>query len=699
MGVEMKGIHSLVLAILVAASSTTAFAGSISPAEGDTLNYIHGLFQWDQTADVAQYNLQVAVNDSTGEVDPFEAHLKVDILDSTLVYIETDSLDWGNPYIWKVRPIAADGDTGNWGDAHKFYTYALPDTIPEPQVTWYDESKYSPGVNFYDIFHWGYIAALDKNGKVIWFFSIDTDLYVGLKKMHLYPNGNLTCSSGGGGTTPGVWEITLDGDFVWEDPKTVGFDMGGIHRMANGNLLGWGETAKYIKPIPEGPWKQSFDDAGIDSLEWFGDSLVEYDQAGNLVWSWDVFEHYDTADFDSATFAGAFSRGENDWTHTNSMHYDADEDMIYICPRNLDRITKINHATGEVVWNMGRDMPSGEVTFGHDLKFSRAHSIEKLPNGNLFLFDNGRYNDPQVSRCLEIEVTEGVDDTTATIVWSYTLPDSLYSSSNSDCDRLPNGNTLIFCRNETASPRLGHIIEIDSDKNWVWDCFTGPRRIFNGHRYPGLHPQAFSVIQPAFESLIAEPTIVLPQGETTITYTIHNEGWVDETYNYSLLGTYDWFGGSGTVDVAAGESAEIEFTGTVNYEEYPSVLRLIVTPDQASAKVDTSYVQAFSAATSVEEEEIGLPRKFALLQNYPNPFNPETNISFELPKEASVSLRIYNISGQLVRHLVDDRRQAGRYNVIWRGDDERGRSVPSGVYFYEIRAADYVARKRMVLLK
>ncbi|MFC2075743.1 aryl-sulfate sulfotransferase [candidate division KSB1 bacterium] len=693
----MRLVHVLALMLVVTFSEVSA--AGLNPAEGDTLNYTHVLFRWDQTADAAQYNLQVAVNDSTGDVDPFEAHLMVDVLDSTLVYIETDSLDWGNPYIWKVRPIAADGDTGKWGAAHKFYTYALPDTIPEPQVTWYDESKYSPGVNFYDIFHWGYISALDKDGNVIWFHAIDTDLYVGLKKMRLYPNGNLTCSSGGGGTTPGVWEITLDGDVVWTDPKTVGFDMGGIHRMANGNYLGWGETSKVIKPIPEGPWKESFDETGQDSLLWIADALVEYDQDGILVWSWDPFEHYSTADFDSVTFAGAFARQENDWTHTNSMSYDPDEDMIYICPRNLDRITKIDHVTGEVVWNMGRDMPSGEVTFGHDLKFSRQHSIEKLPNGNLFLFDNGPNNTPKVSRCLEIEVTEGVDDTTATIVWSYTLPDSLYSSSNSDCDRLPNGNTLIFCRDERVSPRYGHMVEIDSAKNWVWDCLTGPRRIFDGERYPGLHPQAFSVIQPDFVKGLAEPTIVVPQGQTTITYTIHNEGWVDETYSYSLMDTYDWFSGSGTVDVAAGESAEISFTGTVYDETYPSILSLTVTPGQAPAKVDTFDVQAFSGATSVEDEEIGLPRKFALLQNYPNPFNPETNISFQLPKEANVNLRIYNISGQLVRHLVDDRRQAGRYNVIWRGDDERGRSVPSGVYFYEIRAADYVARKRMVLLK
>ncbi len=73
-----------------------------------------------------------------------------------------------------------------------------------------------------------------------------------------------------------------------------------------------------------------------------------------------------------------------------------------------------------------------------------------------------------------------------------------------------------------------------------------------------------------------------------------------------------------------------------------------------------------------------------LLQNYPNPFNPETSIEFELKQESRVKLHIYNVRGQRVRTIVDDRLEAGRHTLLWRGDDEVGSDVASGVYLYRL---------------
>jgi hypothetical protein len=95
----------------------------------------------------------------------------------------------------------------------------------------------------------------------------------------------------------------------------------------------------------------------------------------------------------------------------------------------------------------------------------------------------------------------------------------------------------------------------------------------------------------------------------------------------------------------------------------------------------------------------GVPDKFSLFQNYPNPFNPTTIVEFKIPQPAKVSLKIYNILGQLVRVLLDEERAAGTYTYYWDGNDENGQPVSSGVYFYKLNEGDLTEVKKMVLLK
>lgn len=89
-----------------------------------------------------------------------------------------------------------------------------------------------------------------------------------------------------------------------------------------------------------------------------------------------------------------------------------------------------------------------------------------------------------------------------------------------------------------------------------------------------------------------------------------------------------------------------------------------------------------------------LPDKFALHQNHPNPFNPVTQISFELPVEAHVTLDVYNIMGQKVSTIADRRFAPGYHTVEWDGS-----SFASGVYFYRIQAGDAIETRKMMLLK
>lgn len=103
--------------------------------------------------------------------------------------------------------------------------------------------------------------------------------------------------------------------------------------------------------------------------------------------------------------------------------------------------------------------------------------------------------------------------------------------------------------------------------------------------------------------------------------------------------------------------------------------------------------------TSVDEKNQGTtPQEFQLLQNYPNPFNSLTKISFALPNKDHVVLKIFDISGRLVKTLANNFYPAGTHEIVWNGKDESGVNVASGIYLYEIKTERNTASKKLVLL-
>ena len=109
---------------------------------------------------------------------------------------------------------------------------------------------------------------------------------------------------------------------------------------------------------------------------------------------------------------------------------------------------------------------------------------------------------------------------------------------------------------------------------------------------------------------------------------------------------------------------------------------------------------AFLAWTDYDNVIVGvnktdkLPSVYSLSQNYPNPFNPSTSIEFAIPRNSEVTLKIYNTLGQEVRTLINEQMSAGSYNY-----DFDASSLSSGVYFYTLKAGDFVQSKKMILLK
>jgi hypothetical protein len=126
------------------------------------------------------------------------------------------------------------------------------------------------------------------------------------------------------------------------------------------------------------------------------------------------------------------------------------------------------------------------------------------------------------------------------------------------------------------------------------------------------------------------------------------------------------------------------------YEYYVTA---IYTDGQESESSNTATIEITSSGNNI------IPLITKLHGNYPNPFNPSTTIRFDLAKDSDVTLQIFNLKGQLVKTLVQEKISIGVHTVEWNGDDNADRSVASGVYLYKLQADTHLSVKKCILLK
>ena len=99
-------------------------------------------------------------------------------------------------------------------------------------------------------------------------------------------------------------------------------------------------------------------------------------------------------------------------------------------------------------------------------------------------------------------------------------------------------------------------------------------------------------------------------------------------------------------------------------------------------------------------DDNNVPEGFILYQNYPNPFNPSTTIKFSIPEISFVTLNVYDVLGNEIAILVNEEKPAGEYEVKFPTIEKKHASpLPSGIYFYLLKAGAYVETKKMLLLK
>ncbi len=145
---------------------------------------------------------------------------------------------------------------------------------------------------------------------------------------------------------------------------------------------------------------------------------------------------------------------------------------------------------------------------------------------------------------------------------------------------------------------------------------------------------------------------------------------------------------------------------TTNSIEYSWVAREAISLMYISSEMDDTNPNFNTAgeigwATSISTSDVtddfvyDLPVEFVLEQNYPNPFNPETVISYSLPKQSTVVLSVYDVTGRLVDTITPGLQQAGTHEVRWQAASH----LASGAYIYRIQAGNFVSTKKMILIR
>ncbi|NLT49337.1 MAG: T9SS type A sorting domain-containing protein [Ignavibacteria bacterium] len=148
-----------------------------------------------------------------------------------------------------------------------------------------------------------------------------------------------------------------------------------------------------------------------------------------------------------------------------------------------------------------------------------------------------------------------------------------------------------------------------------------------------------------------------------------------------------------------GEWLEVGFIAGAGNSNSPKVYSFTDNTPAASTTLSYRLKQidlngSFTYSKEITVDAAALPSEYSLEQNYPNPFNPTTTISYQLPMNSMVTLKVYNVLGKIVAELVNENQGAGNYEVTFDASQ-----LSSGIYFYQIQAGEYIAAQKMILMK
>jgi len=473
------------------------------PEHGKNVNYTQLFFRWPQINNSDVYNLNLISNNND---EIYQTHHNSIII---------SNLNWGTEYSWVVCGFSNDLLIDCYEPIF-FSINELPENYPNNiNIISFDELQYTEGLTMLDYDSLDFSVILNSNGNPVWFADKTEFNFSRIIATQFLPSGNIVGFSPGRG-----YEFNLDSEILFETPQEFGLHHQIIKTSNDTYFFIDAEVQNHSCPI-------ECSSNLPDEIPWQGDTFIEVDSQGNVIWEWSTFDYLSLNEYNPFWIEVYSGNEDFDWTHSNSIFLDEEQDIVYISIRNLSRITAIDYLSKNIIWNLGNSNFMDQTFFENDYGFSHQHSAQLSNEGNLLFFDNGRGNDPEVSRCLEIEFYL---DQEPQLVWEHVLPDSLLTYSRGECDRLNTGNTLISCG------RTGNVLEVNEENEIVWhlnvkDLNGNNVSIYRSERIQNLYPTFFSFKVNNLEGIYGNYSFL---NNEDINFTITNNGWSSQIFKYEF---------------------------------------------------------------------------------------------------------------------------------------------------------------------
>ena len=465
-------------------------------------------------------------------------------------------------------------------------------------------------------------------------------------------SGNIFLAGGAGGR---VEKYDWNGNLIWS------FDYYSaehcthhdLEYLPNGDILmiAW-ENKSYAEAVAAGR-----NPARLDTALWAGE-IIEVKptgtSGGDIVWQWHSWDHL-IQDFDStkSNYGDVSKHPElidinygstiEDWLHINSIRYNPERDEILLSAHNFNEIWVIDHSTTTVE--------------------AAGHSGGREGKGGDLLY---RWGNPQAYRA------------------GTAADQKLFSQHDArwiDSGFVGQGDILIFNNDHGAPPNAYSTVDeitppINSNGDYYIDSTGqyGPKSLT--WTYEALPPTLFFAKNISGEERLPNGNTLICDGTAGRFFELDNsENIVWEYVNPVTR--------NGILTQGDAPSFNLVFKIYRYSPQYSGLAGKDLT--------EKGKIELYPSAVKNNE---ALPLKFSLGQNYPNPFNPSTKISYQLSAQRHVELDVYNVLGEKVAELVNKEQTSGNYEVTLDASN-----MTSGIYFYQLKAGNFVFTKKMILMK
>lgn len=446
---------------------------AIWPKEGDSVHYRIIGFTFPAEKNATEYSIEIA-NGNFSDVSIFEKNIQQRINGKSST-ITGEVPFWDREYTWRVVYLQKSKKVTP-GPLYHFSTgiTSWVDTnITRLRITRSTE-LYNDGYFFLD----GARAMFDMNGRAVWYLGDMGGLLrttATVRDMKMTPQGTITFL-----TESDAYEIDYNENLLWKGPdgrKNNNDTLEGYHhelvRLNNGHYMVMGYEPVVISQAEL--QRLSKNDtaalrASVRKRKNRYDNILEYDEAGKVVWSWSASKYFDHQNLDVYQNAGAMNGND---LHGNSFYFDEKRKFIYVSFRNIGQILKIQYPGGEVVQAYGQ--LTEDQSPPHTL-FCGQHSCKQSSDGFLYLFNNGC----SINKAPSVVMLKESADMKNTLekIWEFPCPVTIFEKTSpaianrkflyttgGGVTEIP--GSAIFVT--TCSP-YSNLFIVSRDKKILWSC-------------------------------------------------------------------------------------------------------------------------------------------------------------------------------------------------------------------------------------